>query len=147
MGAPGRAGRLRLLRGLVRMPSVDPSVDAAPARPRAFRAVVVGELVARGISVAELAAAVACRAEGAGVSRPRALAAHLEAHLTGRTGAPPPLVMSLAARTLGIAPERFAEYRLAQAREALDERNVGLEAALERLAAVEAALDVPTRRA
>jgi transcriptional regulator with XRE-family HTH domain len=52
------------------------------------------------------------------------------------TGAAPPLrgAMTLIARALSVEPEYFAEYRLAKARAALDERETPLEEALANLA-------------
>ena len=54
-----------------------------------------------------------------------------------------PLTISLVeavADTLGVSPEEFHEYRLAVARRQLDEREVGLEQAIDMLEAVERAL-------
>lgn len=51
----------------------------------------------------------------------------------------PDLLRTLAA-AVEVAPEEFAEYRLALARESLDENVVGLEAALRQLTLIDSAL-------
>lgn len=49
-------------------------------------------------------------------------------------------LLEAVARALDVPPEEFPEYRLAVARRALDEREVGLGEALDMLAAIEQAL-------
>jgi transcriptional regulator with XRE-family HTH domain len=48
----------------------------------------------------------------------------------GRARYPSAATLAALATALGVAPEEFPEYRLAKARERLDERAVGLDAAL-----------------
>lgn len=50
------------------------------------------------------------------------------------------------AAALGVPPEEFPEYRLALARQQLDEREVGLDQALENLCRIEAAMQTRPRR-
>jgi len=69
-----------------------------------------------------------CDPSGNGLSR--TYLNHMARGLT-RPTAP---AMRLIAEALGIEPEYFAEYRLAAARWQLDERRVGLDAALQALA-------------
>ncbi len=65
--------------------------------------------------------------------------ATLNKALRGDRPVPLPLVEALAA-VLEVEPATFPEYRLARARRLLDEREVGLDEALQNLARVESAL-------
>lgn len=58
---------------------------------------------------------------------------------TGERRAQVPLLEAVA-KVLGVAPDSFPEYRLAQARRLLDEREVGLSQALRNFEAVESVL-------
>jgi transcriptional regulator with XRE-family HTH domain len=58
-----------------------------------------------------------------------------------------PVLVEAVAGALSVPPEEFPEYRLAVARELLDERERGLESALETLSQIEVALrGAPARR-
>jgi uncharacterized Zn finger protein len=59
---------------------------------------------------------------------------------------PTPVLMEAVARVLDVAPDAFAEYRLALARNQLDEREVGLGAAVAHLERIEAAMRTRPRR-
>jgi transcriptional regulator with XRE-family HTH domain len=58
----------------------------------------------------------------------------------GRARYPSAATLAALAPPLGVEPEEFPEYRLARARELLDERAVGLERALATLERIEAKL-------
>lgn len=58
-----------------------------------------------------------------------------------------PLAIEAVATALGVAPEEFPEYRLALARQQLDESEVGLDQALGNLQRIEAAMQTRQRRA
>lgn len=66
------------------------------------------------------------------------------AHERGRY--PTPKTLAAVAEGLGVQPEEFPEYRLAVARELLDERQVGLEGALEALAILHDGLQLHEQR-
>lgn len=61
------------------------------------------------------------------------------------TNRPGPDTIVALAHALGVAPEEFPEYRLALARQQLDEREVGLDQAVEALTQIEAALQRPRK--
>jgi hypothetical protein len=58
-----------------------------------------------------------------------------------------PVLIEVVARVLGVPPETFGEYRLALARRELDEREVGLDQALENLDRIQRAMRARPRRA
>jgi hypothetical protein len=60
---------------------------------------------------------------------------------------PTPVLMEAVARVLSVSPDVFGEYRLALARAQMDEREVGLAAALANLERIEAAMRTRPRRA
>ena len=62
-------------------------------------------------------------------------------HLERGAHQPQLRTMELIAAALGVEPELFAEYRLAMARQALDERQVGLDRALANLRALRSDAD------
>lgn len=65
----------------------------------------------------------------------------LTKHAAGNLdGSPSMVLMELVAEALGVQPTEFVEYRLANARAMLDEREVGLDAALEVLTRIESAI-------
>lgn len=73
-----------------------------------------------------------------GGRRRGASASSAQKHLAGTATSSPSLtLMELAAEVLDMDPHLFLEYRLAKAREALDEQAVGWEAAVRELRRVE----------
>lgn len=92
---------------------------------------------AKGLSWTQLVRA----AEKASTSTFRAFAAEPpEDGSPGRWRYPTAATIADVARALGVEPEEFPEYRLAMAREMLDERVVGLDQALATLTQFETAL-------
>lgn len=88
---------------------------------------------AKGVSRSQLSrATVTVDPEGAGL--PEITIKALEG---GRRLQPRPKTIELLAAALDVLPAEFPEYRLALARAALDEQAVGLEQALQTLAAIE----------
>lgn len=102
--------------------------------PQSMVAIVTDERHRQGLTVEQLAARVAVLADTRGLSGAGLSSA--TKHLTASApGSPSITLMDLVAEVLGISPQTFAEYRLAQARAALDETRVGIDAALAALAA------------
>lgn len=66
----------------------------------------------------------------------------LRAIADGRRPQPKVETMENVAALFGVPPDTFAAYRLAKARRLLNEKEVGLEAALSRLSLLDAALEV-----
>lgn len=107
--------------------------------PGSFRALARARCKGQGMSVQYLAARVAVMwqdREGGG--RKGASASSAQKHLAGTATSSPSLtLMELAAEVLDMDPAVFLEYRLAKAREALDEGVVGWDAAARELRRVE----------
>lgn len=107
---------------------------ADPAHPESFRAIADRERQKAGMTVEDFAFEVSRAAKAAGLGRSGASVSSIQKHLSGGLKSSPSVaLMELAAERLGITPDAFAEYRLAKAREALDETVVGYEDALARL--------------
>ena len=107
--------------------------------PGSFRALARHRADEIGMSVQYVSAKVAVIwREREGATRRGASASSAQKHLAGTATSSPSLtLMELAAEVLDMDPHLFLEYRLAKAREALDENVVGWEAAVKELRRVE----------
>lgn len=103
--------------------------------PESFRAVVRALLDKEGApTVEDFAYDVSRAARAAGHERAGTSVSSIQKHLSGGLQSSPSVpLMKLSADRLKISPTVFAEYRLALAREALDETVAGYDEALERL--------------
>jgi len=107
-------------------------------RPGSFRAVVREHCATHNISVQYLSARVAVMWQDRYGTRKGASASSAQKHLAGTATSPPSMtLMELAAEVLDLDPAEFVEYRLAKARESLDESVVGWDAAVRELRRVE----------
>ena len=110
---------------------------AADPYPGSFRAVARDRCTELGLSVAYLSARVAVMWQDRYGTRKGASSSSAQKHLAGTAnGSPSVTLMELAAEALDLQPDAFLEYRLAKAREALDETVVGWAAAVRELGRV-----------
>lgn len=107
--------------------------------PGSFRAVARERCAQQGVSVQYLSAKVAVMwQDREGGRRQGASASSAQKHLAGTaTSSPSVTLMELAAEVLDLDPGEFVEYRLAKAREALDEQAVGWDAAVREMRRVQ----------
>lgn len=111
---------------------------AADAKPGSFRAVARAACAQRGVSVQYVSAKVAVMWQDRYGTRKGASASSAQKHLAGTaTSSPSVTLMELAAEALDLDPASFTEWRLAKAREALDESVVGWDAAVRELRRVQ----------
>ena len=101
-----------------------------------FRAITTRLRVERGMTMEDLAFEARRHAPSGAVS----LSLIQKRLAPGSAATPSSGMLQALAAALGVPPETYPEYRLAIARRALDEREVGLEAALATLSAIEDAL-------
>jgi hypothetical protein len=111
------------------------SMDGSDPAPEAFPARVQRLAAQRGITVTRLARLAHHEADEAKGTSPEMIRKVMAGdRVLTRT------VIEAVARTLDVDPDEFPEYRLALARRLFDEREVGLEKALQNLSQLEAEL-------